>query len=642
MGADSLGRIFADALPRVVPGYVPRAQQLEMAEAVAEVIEAREVLVCEAGTGTGKTLAYLVPLLASGRRAIVSTGTRHLQDQLHGRELERARRAVGRPVRAVRLKGRANYLCRYRLDQALAAGALRGRFATELQGVADWSRRTRSGDIAELDAIAEDAEVWSAVTSTADNCLGQECPAYDECHVVAARRAALDADLVVVNHHLFLADLALREDGFAELLPRAEAVVIDEAHRLAELATRFFGARVSAAQLGELARDTLAADRADAGDDPELPRAVHAMEGTAFALGRVLGSPGARTDWSEACAREPAVADAARALAAALGDLAGRLEVHETRALSLAACARRAGDLVERLAGITEARDARSVRWFETTRGGYALHASPLEVDELLGPRMMDGERAWVLTSATLAVRGDLEHVVRRLGVAGARTAVWSSPFDYPGRALLHLPEGMPDPRSESWPDALLELVVDTVRASGARAFVLFTAHAALRRCADALRERIEHPVLVQGEAPRPLLLDRFASGPPAVLLGTASFWEGVDVRGDALSCVVIDRLPFASPGEPLVQARMRAMRDAGREPFREMQIPEAVIALKQGVGRLIRDERDRGVVVIADPRASRGYGRIFIDSLPPMRRTRDAAEVRRFFAVEGTIDEIV
>jgi ATP-dependent DNA helicase DinG len=635
----ALDRIFASALATVVPGYSARAQQVEMARAVAETLDAREVLVCEAGTGTGKTLAYLVPLLASGLRAVVSTGTRHLQDQLHERELPRAVRAVGRPVDAVRLKGRANYLCRFRLARSLDEGVSAGRFAVDLQVVAQWAGRTRTGDVAELHAVAEDSGVWPAVTSTADNCLGQECPEFDRCHVVTARRAAMEADLVVVNHHLFLADLTLKEEGFAELLPSAEAVVLDEAHRLPDLATRFFGTRLSTAQLGDLARDCLSAFRADAADDAELPRAVAVLEGAAAGLARRLGPAGARVEWASIVGRSPDVSVAATALGQALDGLVERLAVHEERTVSLAACSRRARALAERLAVVGDDADASRVRWIEVAKGGFSWHSSPLEVDALLGPRITDGTRAWVLTSATLAVRGSLEHFVRRLGVEGARTAVWESPFDYAGRSLLYLPAHMPDRRAQDYPEAFDALVVDVVEASAGRAFILFTSHAALARCARTLAGRVHATVLVQGEAPRGALLARFVHEQPAVLLGTASFWEGVDVRGEALSCVVIDRLPFASPGEPLVQARIRALRQSGRAPFTEMQVPEAVIALKQGVGRLIRDERDRGVVVIADPRiAGRGYGRVFLDSLPPMRRTREAGAVAGFFAEPAAV----
>ncbi len=619
---------------RLVPGFEPRPQQQAMAAAVAAAIDAGATLVCEAGTGTGKTFAYLVPALTCGRRVIISTGTRTLQDQLYHRDLPLVRRALGAGVTLALLKGRANYLCRERLGAALTGALpLADGYAADLERVRAWSARTRSGDVAELDAVAEGSAVWPAVTSTADNCLGTECTSWNECFVVQARRDAAAADVVVVNHHLFLADMTLREEGFGEVLPSAEVVVFDEAHQLPDLATRFFGASISSRQLGELARDVTAARRAEAADAHALDRHAAALEHALGILLARLGGAERRADWREFAA-DARLAQALEALAEGLAALAAALEVCAERGPALAGAARRALQFDARLQLFRDPDPAPAVRWLETQRRAFTLHRTPLDVAQAYRNRVAHYPCAFVYTSATLAVGDDFSWFVRRLGLEAAHTQRWTSPYDFRRQALLYLPALPCEPRDPHYTRAVCDAAVPVLEASRGRAFVLFTSHRALREAAALLAARVGFPLLVQGEAPRAELLERFRDTAHAVLLGTASFWEGVDVRGEALSCVIIDKLPFASPDDPMLRARAEQLRREGGNPFRDQQLPEAVLALKQGVGRLIRDSRDRGVLVLCDPRLrTRGYGRVFIAGLPPMTVSADIDDVRRFFA---------
>ena len=633
MGPEQVERWLAPGgvLARHLPGYAPRPAQEAMARRVAEALERGGVLVCEAGTGTGKTLAYLLPAALSGRRVVVSTGTRTLQDQVFHRELPLLRRvlaAEGLPLRAALLKGRANYLCLHRL--ALHAEGLWAsrREAGWWRKVRAWSRRTRTGDVAELEGIPEDAALWPRVTSTADNCLGQACPRLRDCFLMRARQRAQEASLVVVNHHLLLAGLALREEGHGEVLPEAEAFVVDEAHHLPETALRFLDEGLTAGRLLELARDAVAEHRREAGDQEHLEAAARRLEASVAALREALGPPGRREPWE---ALGPVPLRALEAVGGALEELAGELEAAAPRGEGLAHCLRRARELLEALRRLGAEEEGR-VRWFETTARGFGLHRTPLEPAEALERWRRSLGSAWVFTSATLSVAGDFGPFCRALGLEGAETAAWESPFDYRRHALLYLPEGLPEPDRAGHTAAMVEALLPLLRASGGRAFLLFTSHRALREAAALLEGRLPHPLLVQGRAPRPRLLERFRAAGDAVLLGTASFWEGVDVPGQALQLVAIDRLPFASPSDPVLRARIRRLRAAGRDPFRELQLPQAVLALRQGAGRLIRGPRDRGVLALCDPRvASRAYGRAFLDSLPPMPRTSDPERAAAF-----------
>ena len=634
-----LDDVFATTglLARALPGYAPRAAQRDMAEAVAASLRDGATLVVEAGTGTGKTFAYLAPVLLSGRKVIVSTGTKHLQDQLFDRDLPTVRQALGVNARTALLKGRANYLCLHRLDLAMAEGRFASRTqAAELEAVRGWAGRTRSGDIRELAEVAEDSLLWPRVTSTSDNCVGGDCPNFNDCFVVKARRAAQDADLLVINHHLLFADMALKEEGFGELLPGVDAVIVDEAHQIPEVASQFFGVSLGSRQLAGLARDAVQEHLREAGDMADLPAAAAALEQAVGELRLALGAGNRRQPWA-AVADDRRVRAALDALGEQLESLRAWLKAAAPRGRGLENCWQRAERLAARLQLTAGQPPQEHVHWFETFTRSFAIHCTPLSVAPQFRARLDALDNTWIFTSATLAVGESFDHYVAALGLDRPRTLRLESPFDYAHHALLYLPPDMPDPRADAYTAAVVRVAREAIAASGGRAFLLFTSHRALQEAAAALDGSIEYPLLVQGQAPRAELLARFRRLGNAVLLGTGSFWEGVDVRGAALSLVLIDKLPFASPGDPVLQARIDALRAAGGNPFVDFQIPDAVIALKQGVGRLIRDVDDRGVLVLCDPRLlGKSYGRIFRASLPSMPATRRLDDVREFFSTDG------
>ncbi len=632
-------RFFGPGSPlaEAVPNFAPREQQQAMAEAVGEALGELHTLVVEAGTGIGKTFAYLVPALTSGQRVIISTGTRNLQDQLYQRDLPTVAQAIGRPVKVALLKGRANYLCKHRLQLAHEQGAT-DRWLAE---ITHWAAATDSGEKSELPDVPGDAPVWPRVTSTVDNCLGGECPAYDGCHVVNARREAQAADIVVVNHHLLLADFALKEEGFGELLPGADACIVDEAHQLPEVAAQFFGVAVSSRQIGNLVRDTVA-ELLDAGHSEAERRAPgEALERALADCTLQLARQPGRQVWPDGAS--PAQ-DAVAELHEALAGFAAALEPLAGASAGLDHCRARAEDFGARLAQFDASADsgadsgADGLRWVDSYRRGFSLHMTPFDVSERLGELMSRVTSAWVLTSATLAVGQDFSHFLGRIGLADADTLKLDSPFDFEHNALLYMPNNMPDPGSPEYTAAVCSAARPVIEAAGGGAFVLFTSHRALQEAARLFAaggdEALACPLLVQGTGPRAALLEQFRRHGDSVLLGTASFWEGVDVRGTALRLVVIDKLPFASPGDPLMQARLEALRRAGLNPFGAYQLPQAVLTLKQGVGRLIRDHDDRGVAMLCDPRLkSRSYGRVFLSSLPPMPVTDAESQACDFFA---------
>jgi ATP-dependent DNA helicase DinG len=640
----------AGPLAEGLPGYSPRAAQAQLADAVARAMDARETLIAEAGTGTGKTYAYLVPALLSGQRTIISTGTRALQDQLYHRDLPRVREALGASVKTALLKGRANYLCQYRLEQAKGEKFVSREVAAQFQRVVAWAGRTMRGDLSELADIAEDSPLWPQVTSTADNCLGGECPFWSECFVAKARQQAQAADVVVVNHHLLLADLAIKQEGFGEILPGAAAFVLDEAHQLPELAAQFFGEGLGARQLLDLARDALAeCKNVTASLSTVLGPArnlEHAMREARLAMeGLPQRGPMARL------LAQPKLPGALDQLEHSLAELQQALAPLSEASPGFTACADRAVELLRRLhawrqtgsgsepdpGSGSEPDPAFAVRWYELTQRGFTLQRTPLDVSGPLREYREKSRAAWIFTSATMAVAGDFQHIGKRLGLEAPRELLQPSPFDWPNQALCYLPRNLPEPNSRDFLHAMLDEVWPVLEASKGRAFLLFTSHRALREAAEQLREG-PWPLFVQGTAPRNTLLEQFRASGNGVLLGAASFWEGVDVAGEALSVVVIDRIPFAAPDDPVLEARLDAVRRAGGNPFRDEQLPQAVIALKQGVGRLIRSDADRGVLVLCDPRlVTKSYGRLFLDSLPPFPRTRVLADVQDFFAAQSS-----
>ena len=665
------------ALASQLDNFVPREAQQRLSTAIADAFDSREVLLAEAGTGTGKTFAYLVPALLSGLKTIISTGTRALQDQLYHRDLPRVRNALGTGVKSALLKGRANYLCKYRLEQAKGEP----RFTTreqisQFQRIVAWGGRTQFGDMAELEALPDDSPLLPMVTSTNDNCLGTDCPFWGECFVVQARQRAQSADIVVVNHHLLLADLALKQEGFGEILPGAQAFVIDEAHQLPELAANFFGESFGMRPIQELARDCLAECKEVPGALASLQVPVRALEQSLRELRAGMEGLPVRGTRFRALSK-PEVREGFDALTESLRQLLEITVAMADTSLGLDACAARAKDASTRLArwlgegpgmgngesGFEEASpvdsfdaggktappiphspfpipESSDVLWYELTQRGFRCQRTPLDVSGPLREHREKSHASWVFTSATLAVGGSFDHLAVRLGLDDPQTLLQPSPFDWPKQALCYLPQGLPEPSSRGYGTALIAALYPVLQASNGRAFLLFASHRALREAAETLRDA-PWPLFVQGEAPRATLLQRFRESGNGVLLGAASFREGVDVVGDALSVVVIDKLPFAAPDDPVFEARLEAIRRDGGNPFRDEQLPQAVIALKQGVGRLIRSETDRGVLVLCDPRLTgKSYGKVFLDSLPPFARTRNVEDVHAFFAVQE--DEVM
>ncbi len=638
---NDLAELFSDRGPLAgsIPAYRARPQQIEMAEAIAATIDQRGLLIAEAGTGTGKTFAYLVPALLSGGKVIVSTGTKTLQDQLFDRDIPVVRKALGAPVSVALLKGRANYVCHYHMERAKNDGRFGSRADVGYLGlIASYARVTTTGDKSGCGDVPEDAAIWTQVTSTRENCLGGDCPNFKDCFVMKARKNALEADVVVVNHHLFFADVVLRDEGVSELLPACNTVILDEAHQLPETASLFFGETTSTTQLIELARDTKLEAAAAAKDFAALPESAQALDKAARDLRLAWQGEAGRAPVQAALARKDFVA-ALDAVVDKLGALSGLLEFQADRSEGLERCWERSCDQLARVKRWHGEPDPDYVRWLEVFASSLQLHATPLSVGSIFARQLSATPRAWIFTSATLSVKGNFSHYAGQLGLEQAQMRSWESPFDYPNQALLYVPEGLPDPNNPAYTEAVVAAVLPAIEASEGRAFCLFTSLRAMREARDRIEEGLrkrglDYPVMLQGDGSRTELLERFRRHGNAVLVGSQSFWEGVDVRGPTLSLVMIDRLPFTPPDDPVLTARIERINAQGGNAFMDYQLPQAVILLKQGSGRLIRDETDRGVLMICDPRIiTKSYGKRVWQSLPPMRRTREIADVQAFFA---------
>ncbi len=632
------------ALASHLGGFQPRTQQQEMADRIESIIDASGVLVVEAGTGVGKTFAYLVPAIESGKRVIIATGTKNLQDQLFHNDLPVIRKAMSLPVTVSLLKGRSNYLCQHRLEMHINAGSANNRHLHELEIIHDWAGRTTSGDIAEVDDIEEGSMVWSLATSTIENCLGQECEYYDDCYVLQARRKAQSADIVVINHHLLFADLSLKERGFGDILPGADVFIIDEAHQLPEIAGDFFGFSLTSRQLYNLASDARTEHLKESGSLHELPPELDKLEQSIADLRLSMGQTGQRFSWDELQTVARNFPDYLQVLQLNLQSVTDWLAQAAERSKGLDNCYRRSLGLLQHLQSFGSNTDDEDdelfdhVRWADTSRRGFGLHSTPLNIDEIFQAHMSDLQASWVFTSATLAVGDNFSHFSTRLGLKEPQTLLLGSPFDYRNNGLKYLPKGLPEPSDPSYTREVCAQSIPVIEAAGGRTFMLFTSHRALQEAAQFMRDHIDYPILVQGQAPKQRLLSDFRRHGNALLLGTASFWEGVDVRGSALSCVIIDKLPFASPGDPVMQARLGALKKRGLNPFFDYQLPSAVVTLKQGVGRLIRDVTDTGILMLCDPRLlSKSYGKVFLRSLPEMPVTRELDDVVNFFAERET-----
>ena len=620
-------------LARADARYRERPQQTELAHEIALAIEGRYPLVAEAGTGVGKTFAYLVPALLNSGRVLVSTATKSLQDQLFLRDLPHVRDALQLPVQLALLKGRASYLCLHRLELARHSAQLPDRWAVRtLARVEQWAQGTRTGDLAEIDGLDERSAVIPLVTSTRENCLGTECPSHRQCHVMNARREALAADVVVVNHHLFFADLALRETGMAELLPTVDVVIFDEAHQLAEAGVQFLGCTIGTAQVIDFVRDLLAAGLQHARGLAPWQDLGAACERAARELR--LAAAGSMRDvrgvvklrWQERC-EQPAFAHALDDLARCAGDVATALAGVSEISPDLAKLQERATDLAARARDFTSEPELGRVRWIDLSPLQARLVESPLDIRDTMREQLDAGGKAWVFTSATLGDDERLSWFTEPAGLEDAHTVRVGSPFDYPAHARVYVPRSFPKPNEPAHPDAVARLSARLAHALGGRSFVLTTTLRALQAISEQLRDELDRlgsdlDVLVQGTAPKRQLLQQFVANPRSVLVGSQSFWEGIDVPGDALQCVVIDKLPFPPPNDPLVEARVRRLEGEGRNAFNTYFVAEAAVSLKQGAGRLIRTESDRGLLVVCDPRmAVMGYGRRLMAALPPMAR---------------------
>ncbi len=632
-----------------IQGYRTRTQQLEMAQTIADTIASNSILVAEAGTGTGKTFAYLVPALLAGGKVILSTGTKNLQDQLFERDLPTIRDALKAPVTIALLKGRANYVCHYHLEKTVQDEHINFVNRNEikfLKHIERYAAISKTGDKSGLHKVPETAAIWQQVTSTRENCLGSDCPSYKQCFVMEARKKALSADVVVVNHHLFFADVMLRDEGLSELLPACNTVIFDEAHQLPETATLFFGESVSTSQLLDLARDANIEAIQHAQDFAPLPNACDDLEKASRDLRLTI--PGENTRLSLATIKQNADFDKALDLLLdKLNVLTEMLKSQAERAEGLENCWQRATDILNRIKHWHDQAEADEfIRWVEVYSHALQLNITPLSIAEIFNKQLAASPRAWIFTSATLSVKNDFSHYCQEMGLDTAQSVTWESPFDFINQALFYVPPGLPEPNNQQYSEYVVKAALPVLRASGGRAFFLCTSLRAMQLIYELLQaafeqEKLTYPLLLQGQGSRNDMLDNFRKMGNAILIGSQSFWEGVDVRGEALSLVIIDKLPFAPPDDPVLSARIDKINKEGRNAFMEYQLPRTIINLKQGAGRLIRDEDDRGVLMICDPRIiTKSYGKRIWQSLPRMKRTRKLEEVEEFFLNPVPVDE--